>query len=104
MIEHRNSFSCILLSCFYRVTGKYLLESDGAKAYDEALKLLMGPNRKLNFKSEKSYLEARCQELRERGIDEDEAESFEAVNRQIMDKLKLIPFKRKGVFGRSLKK
>lgn len=77
----------------------YQLESDGAKAYDKALKLLEGPVWKLNFKSEREYHEARSRELHERRIDKDTVESLTVVDQQIMSRLKQIRFKQKGMFA-----
>ena len=80
------------------VIGQYQLESDGAKAYDEAAKLLKDSSWKLNFASEKSYLEARGQELQKRGIGLHESASCDKIDLQIKDKLKRISFNPEGVF------
>ena len=78
--------------------GTFQLECDGARAYDEAAKLLKGPTWKLNFASETSYLEARGRELQKRGIGFDEVTSYDIVYMQIKDKLKKISFGQEGVF------
>lgn len=71
--------------------GRYMLESDAAHAYDEAAKLLKGSSWKRNFQSRNAYLETRANEIKQRGIDEEELISSDAIGMQIKARLK-IPF------------
>jgi hypothetical protein len=59
--------------------GYYQLESDAALAYDEAAKLLKGPSSKLNFNTKKEHIEARGIEIKQRGLDLDDAETYSPV-------------------------
>lgn len=51
--------------------GAYLLASDAALAYDEAIKCIKGPDADTNFDTDQEYMESRAKESASAGLDTD---------------------------------
>ena len=62
---HAKFQACITHYRKQHYLGRYKLACDAAKAYDQSAKLLKGNGWKINFQSEKEYLEAKEKEFKE---------------------------------------
>lgn len=51
--------------------GSYAIEADAALAFDEAAKLLRGPDTRTNFDTMKAYKRAKKRDLKKRGVGND---------------------------------
>ncbi|KAL7499435.1 hypothetical protein ACHAWT_009543 [Skeletonema menzelii] len=67
-LTHAKYQACITHYRKQYYLGRYKLAVDAALAYDEAAKLLKGPNWKVNFPSKEAYEKARKEEIQRIGI------------------------------------
>ena len=67
--------------------SSYYLAADAAHVFDRVNEEFNGPDKKRNFPSQASYLEARTEEMREVGIGLDVAGTVEELNAKIAEQI-----------------
>ena len=69
--------------------GNYKLESDAALAWDEAAKILRGPNAKTNYASLNDYEKAKKSELAKTGLSNEDAMSSSAIKTKAAEMVRI---------------